>query len=241
VLVVAGALRGGSVGLVLASVSMLSLVFAALACFRVYDAAIRSRLDQGTRGQGVVAMVLSIAALAFGSFLGAGTSAFGGEVPSLAQKVAPGAAIVPRLAWTALGVSLSAAVIGVLLARRLAESVRVLDALGTPSMLSARLARRAGRMTAFLSRGVQTMDRDVIDDIAAFAGETLTKVASFLRRAETRVAANPLSSRWHSAVQNLSLRFGLDHPRRRERLRSGMVVGMVAFLGLLVLSSVIFH
>ena len=241
-LVFARCFQEGTFGWLLAAVIAFGLVLSALACFRVYDAAIRSRLDQGTRGQGLVALALGVAALALGALVGAGGAMFGGNVASIAQRAAPSVvAIAPRYAWAALGVSLLAALAGVILARRLAENERVLDALGAPSVASARVAVRLASVTAFLSRGVQTMDRDVIDDMASFAGETLTKTATFMRRGESRVGTGFVATRVSALRTRLWLRMGLDDPRRLERVRSAAVLVMVAFLGVLVLSSVFFR
>jgi hypothetical protein len=166
---------------------------------------------------------------------------FGGSIASIAQRAAPASvAVAPRHAWAALGISLLSALVGVVLARRLAENTRVLDALGVPSVAGARIAVRAGRMAAFLSRGVQTMDRDVIDDMASFAGETLTKTATVMRRVESRLGSGVVATRAEAVRTDLWLRLGLDDPRRQSRVRSVVVAVMVAFLGLLVLSSLFF-
>lgn len=241
-LALAAMLGRGTAHVATACVLALAVALTALACFRVYDAAIRTRLEQGTIAQGRVATTLTVSGLLAGTVLGAGTSSFGGSFPSIAQRAASSAAgTAPRLSFAALGVSLTASLLGVVLARRLAESARVLGGLGAPSLASARLASRTGDFAALLARGVHVMDRDVIDDMAAFAGETLTKLGRLLRRAEARAFGGGDRSRVDALFVELGLRLGLDHPQRRERFRIAIVSAMVAFLGLLVLSSLLFR
>jgi hypothetical protein len=60
-----------------------------------------------------------------------------------------------------------------------------------------------------------------------------------MRRAETGLGGGRVSSLFDSVVTDLALRLGLDHPKRMERARSGLLIGLVAFLVLLVFSSIV--
>ncbi len=239
--------KGGSTWTLFAGAVAVALVAACalsrLAAFRVYDAVIRASVrDPGhSRVQSVVVIVLAVVALASGVVLGAGTTIFGGHVVPLAQKIAGVAAVTPPrgLAGVAVVLSLAAAAVGVLLARRVSSASAPpgwLLALGRPYAVLAWTASGVGQGALFLQRSVAAMDRDVVEDIPAAIRDAVLRLARGMVRLGQKVSgstARPLDRAAGAVVVKLEM----DDPSRAERVRTIALLLMVALLGLVVLSS----
>jgi hypothetical protein len=194
---------------------------AALAAFRVYDAAIRasSRRPGGSRAQGAVAVVLTVIALAGGAALGAGTTLLGGSVAPLARRfVGTAAAALPRgWALVAAALPIFAAAAGVVVARTVTDGPvlpRWLRALGRPYAILGWTAGIAGEAVTFLHRAVRVMDRELVEDVPLAVRE----VVLAMRKPPEAVPNDPM---------------------RAERLRTSTLLVLVALLGAIVLSSVL--
>lgn len=210
----------------------------ALAVFRVYDAVVHTARSPAvaarvswvpnagqSRMQIAVSAVLAIGGLASGVALGVGTTMFGGHATHLAARLAgAGAVAISRgLALAAVAITIAAAAVGFVLARRVSSSGAApgwLLALGRPYALVARAASGVGVGALFMQRSVRAMDRDVVEDIPAAIGELVGRVARALgRRPEARQ--------------------GLQETGTDERIRTAVLLVMVALLGLVVLSSIL--
>jgi|GEM_PF-1899853 len=237
----AWALFAGSVAVALFATCALC----ALAAFRVYNAIICvSVRDPGhSRGQGAVVIVLAVLALLAGIVLGVGTTMFGGHVAPLARRIVGAAAsTTPRaLSGLALVLSLAAAAVGVLLARR-ASAASVppgwLLALGRPYAVLAWTANGVGQGMLFLQRSVAAMDRDVVEDVPAAIRDVLLRGGRGLVRLGRKVSGkvDPSLERAAAAVV---VKLEMDDPRSAERARTVVLLVMVALLGLVVLSSLL--
>ncbi len=205
------------------ALSMLAWAFCALAAFRVYDAVIRSSLrDPGTRGQAAVVTLLAVLALGGGVILGAGTTAFGGQVIPLARRIVGDATAdaAPRpIAAAAIALSIVTAATGVLLARRVGagpQTPRWLRTLSAPHGAAMRLLAVGTRGFGFLQRSVVRMDRDVVEDF----GVAVTEVFGRLARVVRPPGAHP-------------------DPQRAQRITTAIVLVLLALFALLVLSSMV--
>jgi hypothetical protein len=209
-----------------------STCLVALASFRVYDAIIGRQRPRGDGSAPVrsLAAVLAVLAIVTGAALGAGTSAFGGHVVPLVRRVVSGGAVVgaaPRLAAGALAATVAAAIAGAAMVRRKAR----LPALGAPALAVGLAAGLAGRGVHFLSRSVRALDREVVEDLTVALGSALMRVGVAVRRLEARATLAPLDR----ATEALLDRATFDGQRLRHRI----LVGMVALLAIIVLSSLV--
>jgi hypothetical protein len=221
----AGAI-GGNAGTrlfsaIVAATIVVSAGLAAVAAFRVYDAVIResARRPGSSRGQGVVAVVLTVVALGGGAALGAGTTLVGGTVAPLARRfVGPAAAPLPRgWALAAAALPILAAVAGVVVARRVTDVPslpRWLRALASPYAIVGWTASIIGDAVSFLHRSVRAMDRELVEDVPL----ALREVVHAVRKPSEPTPEDPI---------------------RAERLRTSTLLVLVALLGAIVLSSVL--
>ena len=235
---VAWAAFSGAIAIVLATTCALG----ALAAFRVYDATVASAPSRGpSRVQGAVVIVLAVLSLIGGVALGAGTTAFGGSVVPLAQRLAGPAAMVATrsMAGAAVILVVVAATAGVVLARRASDASAPpgwLLALGRPYAVLAWTASGLGDAARFLERSVRAMDREVIEDIPAAIGDLLLRAARGVGRAGAGVSSK-VDPPVERAALAVSAKLEMDDPRAADRIRTGIVLVMVALLGLVVLSS----
>ncbi|MBX3200796.1 MAG: hypothetical protein KF894_21845 [Labilithrix sp.] len=245
-----GSAATGSVGwAVFAGGVAASLVVAcslgALAAFRVYDALIRvtAREPGSSRAQGVLVIVLAALALVGGVALGVGTTMFGGHVAPLARRLAGPVALPEHrlMAAAAVVLSLLAALGGVALARRASAASappRWLVALGRPYDVLRAAASGLGRAALFLHRSVGAMDRDVIDDVPRALGEVVVRAGRGLRGLLRGVGGRAGPSR-DPAAGGVAVELSMVEPSTAERLRTALLLVMVALLGLVVLSSLL--
>ncbi|MDF2693259.1 MAG: hypothetical protein K0S65_1642, partial [Labilithrix sp.] len=220
-------------------------VLASLAAFRVYDAVVRasSRAPMRSRARGALVVVLVVLALVGGVVLGAGTTMFGGHVLPVARRLTgPAVIVAPRaMAGAAVILSLVSAAAGVVLARRASSSQAPpswLLALGRPYAVLAWTAGGVGQGARFLERSVRAMDRDVIDDIPAAIRDLALRVAGGWSRASNDLSSK-VDSRLDRAAGAVAVKLDLDDPRSAERVRTIVLLVMVALLGLVVLSSLL--
>jgi hypothetical protein len=230
-----------------AAVIVISAALAALAAFRVYDAVIHASVREPgvSAGQGAVVVALAVIALVGGTALGAGTVAFGGTVVPLARRLAwPAAPLAPRtVAGAAVVLSLISSVGGVILARRasLASAPPAwLLALGRPYAAFEWTVAVVGRVAQFLERSVRAMDRDVIDDVPAAMGDAVTRAARALSRSG-RTISERVDGPLEGVAGAVVVKLEMDDPRSAERLRTVVLLAMMALLGLVVLSSFLLH
>jgi hypothetical protein len=209
-------------GAVVAPLATISVILVSLAVFRVYGANIsKPHAPAGPRGARLLVVVLAGASLLGGAALGTGSSPFGGDTQPLARRLVAGAGGidgVPRIAIAAVALSLAAAVIGLVAARRATRTPQApgwLMVLDAPAALLARGTILVASLVRFFVRSVIVMHEDVIDD----ATEVLASGASLVGN-------------------QVVVRTGMNDPSRFERVRIAVVIAMVALLGLVVLSSV---
>jgi hypothetical protein len=91
----------------------------------------------------------------------------------------------------------------------------------------------------FFVRSVEVMNEDVVDDVFDALASAVSAVSRGLRRVDDTVGEGPVARALGRGADEVVVRTGLDDPRRFERVRTGLVLGMVALLGLVVLSSVV--
>jgi hypothetical protein len=247
--VIAGAFgasaTGHVAGGVVAPLATVAVILVAVAVFRVYGATITApRPADSPRGPRVLVVVLAITSLLGGAALGAGTSPFGGHTAPLARRlVAGGGGVdgVPRIAVAALVLSLAAAVIGLVAARRATrtpEAPAWIKWLDGPAVLLAHAVGWGSGLLRFFVRSVVVMNEDVIDDATEVLASGVSAVGSGVRRLDAVVARGMLARAFGRGADEVVVRTGMDDPRRFERVKLGLVIGMVALLGLVVLSSV---
>jgi hypothetical protein len=226
---------------------LLAATLVSLAVFRMYGASIHVPAPSraGVGAPRALVITLAITAVLGGAALGVGTSAFGGGTPSLARRVVgagSGLDGAPRFAIAALALSVFGAAIGLLAARRATRTpdlpgwVRALDA---PSALLGKATAAAGSLVIFLVRSVVIMNEDVIDDITEIFASGAAAIGAGIRRLDAIVARGMLARALGRGADELVVRTGMDDPNRFEWVRLGVVLGMVALLGLVVLSSVV--
>ncbi|MBX3186239.1 MAG: hypothetical protein KF819_04455 [Labilithrix sp.] len=231
----AASAAGRVAGAIIAPVVTLSAVLVSLAVFRVYGASIRAPAKvKGPRGPRVLVVLLAVASLGAGVALGVGTSPFGGSIPPLARRLVLGRGGLdggPRMVAAAFGISLAAAALGLLAARRATSTARRprwIAALAAPTALFGYVAAAGASVVRFLARSVDTMDREMIDDATELLTSGAVAASGGLRRLEripARLVGKPKS----------------DAPtsNRFELFRLALVLAMVALLGLVVLSSML--
>jgi len=83
------------------------------------------------------------------------------------------------------------------------------------------------------------MNEDVIDDATEVVASVFTALGRGLRHLDAKVGSGLLARALGRGADEVVVRTGIDHPQRFERFRTGLVLGMVALLGLVVLSSVV--
>jgi hypothetical protein len=233
-------------GAAAAPLATITVILVSLAVFRVYGATISAaRNDAGPRGPRALVVLLALASLLGGAALGAGSSPFGGRAAPLARRLVGGVGGldgVPRIAGAALLLSLAAAAIGLVAARRATRTPQApawLALLESPALLLGRLAERCASLVRFFVRSVVVMNEDVIDDATEVLAAGVSAVGAGVRRADAVVARGALARAFGRGADEVVVRTGMDHPRRFERVTLGLVIGMVALLGVVVLSSVI--
>jgi hypothetical protein len=149
---------------------------------------------------------------------------------------------VPRIAVAALALSVSAAVIGLVAARRATRTPQApgwIAILAAPADLVAKAAAAGASLLRFFVRSVIVMNEDVIDDATEVLAAGVYKVGGGIRRIDAVVARGILARALRRGGDEVVVRTGMDDPRRFERVRLGLVIVMVALLGLVVLSSVV--
>lgn len=250
-----GARRSGPAFAVSALLVGLAVAVVSYACFRVYDASLSgpaNRRPGRASGVNIVRIGLALGALFGGAWLGAGTSAYGGRVVPVAQRLFGEAFLAPSpgVAAVAAVSTLVCSVVGVLLARRstVAAAVSTNAVVTAPAALLEQIIGLAGRAAAFLAGSVEAMDRDVVDDLLVAFGRLVLVAASGTRYVERGLgggAAGPgaqfatvtrFVTRFVSEMED---RLGLDDPRIAERLRFVLLFVMVALLGLILLLAVL--
>jgi hypothetical protein len=137
---------------------------------------------------------------------------------------------------------LGVAALGLFLARSTATVVRPWAGahyLRLPAALLSRAAARTSQGVAFFVRSVLAMDHEVVADASRVVGSALLFVGQGVQRAENAVHHGALRRVLDHSTVLLLARVGLDDPRIADRARLGIVLGMVAILALVVLSSVL--
>jgi len=233
-------------GGVAAPLATIAVILVSLAAFRVYGATIAmGRATTGPRGPRVLVVLLAVSSLVGGAALGAGSSPFGGRAAPLARRLVAGVGGLdgaPKIAIAALGLSLAAAVIGLVAARRATRSPQApgwLSLLDAPALLVERGAALCASVVRFFVRSVVVMNEDVIDDATEVLASGVSAVGAGVRRADAVVARGLLARALGRGADEVVVRTGLDHPRRFERVTLALVIGMLVVLGVVVLSSVI--
>lgn len=233
-------------GAVVAPVVAVAAILVALAVFRVYSASIRAPIvARGPRGPRLLVVLLAVASLTGGAILGVGSSPFGGTTAPLARRLvdAPGGLDGnPRVVLAALVLSVAAAALGLIAARRATLTPKApgwLASLGWPAVLGARAAQLVAGLVRFLVRSVVIMNEDVIDDATDVVAAIFAALGRGLRRLDAKVGTGLVARALGRGADEVVVRTGMDDPRRFERVRTGLVLGMVAILGLVVLSSVV--
>lgn len=223
----------------------------------------------GSPIQNAIVIALALSALLGGVLLGASTTPFGGSVASIARRLVGDPTTPPcakAIAGLAVAASIGAAAGGIVAARRVGNMVEVprwLGALDAPRGLLVRVGELGTAAAAFLARAVRTVDRDVLEDFGQVAFGVFVGVGSGIQRAERFAGGVPAHERHERhepggdasesrsseratrrgillrLVDNVAARFELDDPRRAERVRTVVVLAMVALLALVVLSSVL--
>lgn len=224
----AASAAGRSAGALAAPLVTVAAILVALAVFRMYGASIAKgpASRSGTAASSVLVVTLAACAVLGGAALGTGTSPFGGQTAPLARRLVGGSGGIdagPRIALAALGLSLAAAVVGLVAARRatrLATAPGWVRGLGGPASLLGRVAGGGASLLAFFVRSVIIMNEDVIDD----ATEVVASLFGWIGRPLRRTPVNTGSSAGEGGF---------------DRVRTGLVLAMVALLGLVVLSSVV--
>ena len=226
-------------GGVVAPLTTIAVILVSLAVFRMYSASNCATSTIAARGQKLLVLVLATASVLVGAALGAGSSPFGGHTAPLARRLVSGTGGLdgaPRIVFAALGLSLAAAAIGLVAARRATRTPQPppwVAALGGPARLVAGGSRTVGSLVTFFVRSVVIMNEDVIDDILEVIGGVVARVGAGLGRIDTAVAGGRIAR----ALGGGAVADPADP--RFERLRTGLVLGMVALLGLVVLSSMV--
>jgi hypothetical protein len=83
------------------------------------------------------------------------------------------------------------------------------------------------------------MNEDVIDDATEVVDSGFSVLGRVVRRADRAVAEGTVGHAVARGADEFVVRTEMDDPRGLERVRLGLLIGMVAILGLVVLSSVV--
>jgi hypothetical protein len=233
-------------GGVVAPLLTIAVILCALAQFRVYSAGVRRRGSPvGPHGPRVLVIGLAAASTLGGAALGVGTSPFGGQAVPLARRlVPPGGGLdgVPRMAVAGLVLAIAAASIGLAAARKASRTPALpswITALAAPALVVERAAGAAVELLRFFVRSVVIMNEDVIDDATEVVASGFSVLGRVVRRADRAVAEGTVGHAIARGANELVVRTKVDDPRGLERVRLGLLIGMVAILGLVVLSSVV--
>ena len=248
--VLTGAIGAGAAGrwagIVVAPLTVLAVILLLLALFRVYGASIRvAGAKSGPRGPRALVVVLAGVALFGGAALGAGSSPFGGRTEPLARRLvsdAGGIDAAPRIVGAGLALSLVATIIGLLAARRATRTPELpgwVKTLDWPASLVARAAATCASLVSFFVRSVSVMNEDVIDDATEVVASLFSGAAGIVRRLDEKVTGGRLARALGRSKGEAVVRTGMDDPHPFERVRLGLVVGMVAVLAAVVVSSVV--
>jgi hypothetical protein len=238
---------GHMVGAAVAPLVAVAAILVATAVFRVYNSASISApvVVSGPRAPRALAVALAAGSITGGAILGLGASVFGGHTTPLARRLvdAPGGLDGnARLAGVAFVLSVGAAVIGLVAARRATATSKTpgwIPTLGLPAALAGRAARLVTGVVRFLVRSVLIMNEDVIDDAAEAVGSLVMAIARVLRLVDAKSTSGPVARAVGRGADEVVVRTGMDHPQRSHWFRTGLVLGMVAILGFVVLSSVV--
>ena len=193
----------------------------------------------------MLVVILAASSLLGGAFLGVGGSPFGAKTEPLSRRLvdAPGGLDnIPRIAVMAVGLALAAAIFGLAAARSATRTPKApawLAVLGAPAELLGRATRSGASLLRFFVRSVVVMNEDVIDDATEAVASLFAGLGRGLRRIDAKLGSGLLARMLGRGVGEVVVRTGMDDPRRFERVRIGVVLGMVALLGLVVLSSVV--
>lgn len=218
---ISAAFAGRLSGLVAAVLLAIAVLLVALATFRVYGASIRvKQTGSSPRGARIMVIVLAASSLLVGAALGAGTSPYGGSAAPLALRLVDGGGGFdepPRIAFMGLGLSIVAAVVGLMLARLATAKPGEPDWISSvraPSTFGVRGASAAVSTFTFLARSVRVLDAEVIDD----AVDIVTSVFS-------RIGGSAPSTD--------------GKPTRADHVRTGIIVALLVVLATVVLSSLV--
>jgi len=249
------AAAGRVAGAAVAPILVVTTMLLSLAAFRVYGASIKGApplVSSPPSGPappapaplGALVVFLAAASLLGGAALGAGTSAFGGQVAPLARRLVVGSGGLDhgaRIAAMAFALALSAAVVGLIAARLVARGPEPawLSVLRAPASVAGRVGGLGARATTFLARSVKVMDVEVLDDVLDLVSGAIWWTARLVRIVGP-AEATATGARVGASAQGQgarSARVGVDDPRTWAVVRIGLLLGMVALLGLVVLSS----
>lgn len=134
---------------------------------------------------------------------------------------------------------LAASAAGAVVARRARAAPRWSVALQRPYAVLGLVARGAAAGTRYLARSVRSTDR-ALERVVPLALRSIVLGGAAIRSREARVARARIDRRLERAAQAIGERLGLDHPRAAERVRTGILLALMAVLALVVLSSVLF-
>ena len=250
----AGALAAGvsgrAVGYAVAALVAVAALLVSFAVFRVYGASVLQRpKDRGARGSRSLALILAALSLMFGAMLGVGSSQFGGHTLPLARRLvdAPGGIDnEPKIVGGVLVVALACAVSGVLLARRASarETPSWLASFGAPGRLVSRGAFAGSGLLQFLVRSVLVMNEDVVEDVTDVVASLFLAIGRLGRPGTSNATGKRPSARSRPLGSSPNQPVVREDSSARDSSRFGiletvLVLGMVAILGLVVLSSVV--
>jgi hypothetical protein len=236
-------------GSAVAPLLTVAVILLSLALFRVYGASIN--VDSSRRGLGApfgpkaLVVVLSAAALLGGAALGAGSSPFGGRTQPYARRLVNdvgGLDDVPKIAGAALALSLAAALLGLLAARRATRTPELpgwVKALAVPGAVVAGAADACASLLRFFVRSVVIMNEDVIDDATDVLGSLFGAIGAAMRKVDARAFGGRVARTLGGSTEGNREGMADAEPHHAERFQLGLVLGMVALLGLVVLSSVV--
>ncbi len=237
---VAGAFAASSAGAVVAPLVVVTTMLIAFASFDMYNTRVKI-VGASSSGPSVLVVLLASGSLVGGALLGVGSSPFGGKAAPLARHLveAPGGHDHnARAAAVALVVSLAAAAVGVVAARRTAQASRTmlwLAMLAWPQLVMARIGRAIAAVARLLVRGVNVLNEDVIEDVVDVAASMFAWIGRVIRLVGGHVGG--AFGRVLGGADPVVERARLDDSQRFEFMRTALVIGMAAVLGLLVVSA----
>lgn len=218
-----------------------------LSSLRVYGTHIGRPLPggRGDLATRVVAATLATSGIVLGTVLGIGSSPFGGRAVPLVRRLVQSAAPVdasPKLAVFGWALAVGATLLGWLLARRATDSAELptwLSKLALPLHVLGRACDRTANVTRFLGRSVLAMDHHVVDDVGNALSQGALQLSARLRRSEQTVERGARERVMEAGAAQFLVKTGLDDPRRADRVRTALLIAMVALLAAVVLSSVL--